>query len=155
MSCKGTKNNDIRHRVTADTVAAVDPPDHFTRRKRTRQYVVVAVQHAGFGVDGHAAHGVVHAWRNLNSVERPFVDGRTQRGGTTKIVIVLFFNETVLTFQGREESVVVHTERFRQRFWRAGAGHEAFRNVLIRGFVFGTYVLVKDDVRVFLRQRDD
>lgn len=35
MSCKGTKNDDICHCVTADTVAAVDPADHFTGRKRT------------------------------------------------------------------------------------------------------------------------
>jgi len=27
MSCKGTKNNDICHRVTADTVSTVDPAD--------------------------------------------------------------------------------------------------------------------------------
>ena len=116
---------------------------------------MVAVQHASFGVDGHAAHGVVHARCNLNGVEWPFIDWRTQRGGTSKVVIVLFFNETVVTFQGRQESVVIHAERFRQRFWRAGAGHEAFSDVLIRGFVFGANMLVKDDVRVFLRQGDD
>jgi hypothetical protein len=34
MSGKRTKNNDICHRVTADTVTAVDPADHFTRGKR-------------------------------------------------------------------------------------------------------------------------
>ena len=98
---------------------------------------------------------MVHARCNLNGVERPFIDRRAQRGGTTKIVIMLFFNEAVVTFQRREESVVIHTQRFSQGFWRAGAGHETFCDVLIRGFVFGTYVLVKDDVCVFLRQRDD
>lgn len=104
MSCKSTKNDDICHCVTADTVAAVDPTDHFTGRKRTWQHVVVAVQYAGFGVDGHAAHGVVHARCNLNGVEWPFIDWRTQRGGTSKVVIVLFFNETVVTFRGRQKA---------------------------------------------------
>ncbi len=155
MSGKGTKNNDICHRVTADTVAAMDPADHFARSKCPRQHVVVAVQHAGFGVDGHTAHGVVYARRNLNGVERPFVDGRTQRGGATKIIVVLFFNKAVVALQRCQELVIIHTQRFRQGFRRAGAGHEAFCDVLICGFVFSTDMLVKDDVRVFFRQRDD
>lgn len=104
MSCKRTKNNDICHRVTADTVTAVDPADHFTGRKRPWQHVVVAVQHAGFGVDGYAAHGVMHARRNLNGIERPFVDGRTQRGGTAKIIVMLFFNKAVVALKGRQKA---------------------------------------------------
>lgn len=99
MSCKRTKNNDICHRITADAVTAVDAPDNLTRSKRSRQYVVVAVQHAGIGIDGHAAHGVVNPWCNLNGVERPFVDWRTQRGGTSKVVIVLFLHKDVVAFQ--------------------------------------------------------
>ena len=133
----------------------MDPADHFTGRKRTWQHVVVAVQHAGFGVDGHAAHGVVHARCNLNGVEWPFIDWRTQRGGTSKVVIVLFLHKDVVAFQRCQELVVIHPQRFRQGFWRAGAGNKPFRDVLIRGFIFDANMLVKDDVSVFLRQRDD
>ena len=117
MSGKGTKNNDVCHRVTTDTVTAVDPADHFTRSKCPWQHVVVAVQHAGFSVDGHTAHGVVHARRNLNGVERPFIDWRTQRGGTAKIIVVLFLDKAVVAFQRCQEGVMIHAQRFGQGFW--------------------------------------
>ena len=116
MSGKRTKNNDICHRVTPDAVTTVDATDHFTGRKCPWQHVVVAVQYAGFGVNGHTAHGVVHARRNLNGIEWPFVDWCTQRGRTAKIVIVLFFNKPVVTLQGRQESVIIHPQGFSQRF---------------------------------------
>ena len=98
MSGKRTKNNDICHRITTDAVTAVDTPDNLTRSKRSRQYVVVAVQHAGFCIDGHTAHGVVHARRNLNGIERPFVDRRTQRGGAAKISFKLFLHKAGVAY---------------------------------------------------------
>ncbi len=117
MSGKRTKNNDVCHCVTADAVATVDTTDHFTGGKRPWQHVVVIIQHAGFGVDGHATHSVMNARRNLNGVERPFVDRRTQRGGTAKVIIVLFFHKTVIAFQRRQELVVIHPQCFSQCFW--------------------------------------
>ncbi|MNS58333.1 hypothetical protein D3C72_912490 [compost metagenome] len=133
----------------------MDAADHFTRREGTRNDLVFAVQHASFGVDGHAAHGVVHARCDANGMERAFVDRGAQRSGATKIIVVLFFHKAVVTLQGVEEGVVIHPQGFSQRFWRAGTGHQAFGYVLIRRFVFRANVLIKDDVSVFLWQRDN
>ncbi|MNZ54784.1 hypothetical protein D3C78_726960 [compost metagenome] len=114
-----------------------------------------AIQNTGLRIDSHAAHGVMHTGGDADRVEWPFVDRRTQRSGATKIIIVLLFNKPVIAFKRRQERVVIHTQRLRQRFRRAGAGHQAFGDVFIGSFVFCPNVLIKNDVRVFLRQRDN
>src|SRR5471032_3229615 len=65
-SCKNTEDDDIRNGIPANSVTAVDTPDHFTGGERAVQGLLLAVQHAGFGVDGHAAHGVVNPRRDAN-----------------------------------------------------------------------------------------
>ena len=86
---------------------------------------------------------------------RAFIDRRAQRGGTAKVIVMLFFNEAVVALQRIEKSMVIHPQFFRQLARRAGAGDETFGDVLVGGFVFRPHVLVKDDIREVLRQRDN
>lgn len=155
MSRQRTEDDDIGNRVTADTVTAVDTANHFTRCIRARNDLMRGIQHFRFSVDGHAAHGVVYTWRNLNGVERAFVNRSTQRGGTTEIFIVLFFHKAIVTFKRGKERMIVNAQFVRQFARRAGAGHQAFRNVLVSRFVFRSDMLIKHDVSVMFRQRDD
>lgn len=92
MAREGTEDNDIRHRVTADTVAAVDPAHHFTGGVGAANRLLRHIQHFAIGINGHAAHGVVHPGGDANSVERAFVNRRAQRGGPAKLFIMLFFH---------------------------------------------------------------
>ena len=70
MAREGTEDNDIRHRITADTVAAVDPAHHFTGGVGAANRLLRHIQHFAIGINGHAAHGVVHAGGDANGVER-------------------------------------------------------------------------------------
>ena len=51
--------------------------------------------------------------------------------------------------------MVIHPQFLRQFTRRAGAGDEAFGDVLIGSFVFRPHMLVKDNVRIVFRQGDN
>ncbi len=58
--------------------AAVDPAHHFTGGVGAADRLLVNVQHFAIGVNGHAAHGVVHPGGDANGMERAFVNRRAQ-----------------------------------------------------------------------------
>jgi hypothetical protein len=91
MAREGTEDNDICHRVTADAVTAVDPAHHFTGGK-SAAITCGCVQHA-VSVLMVTPPMVWCTPGRSNGVERAFIDRRTQRGGTAKVIIMLFFNK--------------------------------------------------------------
>lgn len=113
MAREGTEDDDIRHRVTADTVAAVDPAHHFTGGVGAANRLLRHIQHFAIGINGHAAHGVVHPGCDANGVERASLIG-AQRGGPAKLFIMLFFHRPVVAFEGGEEGMVIHPQFLRQ-----------------------------------------
>lgn len=73
MAREGTEDDDIRDRVTADAVTAMDTANHFTRGVGAANRLLCHIQHFAIGINGHAAHSVVYPWGNTNGVERAFV----------------------------------------------------------------------------------